>query len=80
MLRHPLLERALAEGTPLIEGKTAAFVWRGHRPPKVMGDFNRWNPARALELKPVGPGLWAGALDFPRDTYMEYICLRIDFP
>jgi hypothetical protein len=38
-----LLERAQAEGTPLVDGEQVTFVWAGERPPILIGDFNGWN-------------------------------------
>src|SRR5512135_870093 len=72
---HPLLRRAQVEGAPLIDGKTATFVWRGRQAPSLVGDFNCWDPSTALKLRRVAPGLWAAALDLPRNAYMEYIYL-----
>jgi enterochelin esterase-like enzyme len=77
-MTHPLLERAEVEGTPLIDGETVTFVWRGRRPPTLVGDFNRWNPDQAVVLEAVVPGVWMGMLNFPRDTYMEYSYLGDD--
>jgi enterochelin esterase-like enzyme len=74
-MRDPLYRRALAEGTPLREGETATFVWRGRQAPRLMGDFNRWVPDTALPLDPVASGVWALSLDFPRDAYLEYAFL-----
>jgi enterochelin esterase family protein len=71
-MAHPLLKRARAAGAPLIEGETVTFVWRGRRAPGLVGDFNEWEPARALPFEPVAPGLWAASLNLPRDAYMEY--------
>jgi hypothetical protein len=33
-----LLERALAEGNPVITGDKATLVWRGAQPPFLIGD------------------------------------------
>ncbi len=71
-MTHPLLKQAETAGTPLIDGEMATFVWRGHQPPRLIGDFNRWEASRALELEPAAPGVWQRTLSFPRDTYMEY--------
>jgi enterochelin esterase family protein len=67
-----LVERALREGTPLLDGEQATFVWQGSHPPRLIGDFNRWGGEPALELHPVGPGLWARTLQLPHDAYIEY--------
>lgn len=62
--------------TPILDGETATFVWNGAKPPKLMGDFNNWNPATALALERVTQGQWARALQLPRDAYMEYTYVR----
>lgn len=66
--------RAREEGTPLINGDTATFVWRGRGPVALAGDFQDWR-GKPLPLKRVGPGLWTRALTLPRDAYVEYALL-----
>lgn len=34
-----ILSRLANEPTPLIDGDQATFVWQGHKPPRLMGDF-----------------------------------------
>jgi enterochelin esterase-like enzyme len=69
-----LVKRARSEGTPVIDGDSATFVWRGRRPVSVAGDFQDWS-GRPVALKQVAPGLWAHSLKLPRDTYVEYALL-----
>lgn len=66
-----LEQRARAEGTPVIEGDTATFVWRGRGPVSVSGDFRDWS-GEPVPLEQVGPNLWAHTLTLPRDSYVEY--------
>ncbi|MFP2909613.1 alpha/beta hydrolase-fold protein [Pyxidicoccus sp. 3LFB2] len=66
--------RARAEGTPVIDGDTATFVWRGRGPVSLHGDFQDWR-GEPLPLERVGPGLWARSLKLPRDAYVEYALL-----
>ncbi len=66
-----LLRRALAEGTPVMDGETATFVWRGKRPLFVTGDFMDWQ-GEPRPLEQVAPGLWAYTLALPDDSYVEY--------
>ena len=78
---HPLdlLERARREGTPLIDGERATFVWEGERPPRLLGDFNAWNqdtdvggdgmPRWRAEAEHAA---WTLTLTLPRDGYFEY--------
>ncbi|AKF79630.1 esterase [Myxococcus fulvus 124B02] len=63
--------RARAEGTPVIIGDTATFVWRGRGPVFVQGDFQDWK-GEPLPLERAGPGLWKRSLALPRDAYVEY--------
>src|SRR5512147_405779 len=58
---HPLLRRAQVEGAPLIKGKAATFIWRGRQGPRLVGDFNCWDPSTAMKLERVAPGVWAAA-------------------
>jgi enterochelin esterase family protein len=69
-----LEKRARTEGTPVIDGDSATFVWRGRRPVSVAGDFQDWSGA-PVALTQVAPGLWAHTLELPRDTYVEYALL-----
>lgn len=66
-----LEQRARAEGTPVINGEKATFVWRGRKPVSVAGDFLDWS-GEPIPLKEVAPGLWTHTLKLPRDTYVEY--------
>lgn len=70
-----LLARARAEGTPVIDGDTATFIWRGQSPVSLVGDYEDWR-GKPLPLKRVGPGLWARSLTLPRDAYVEYALLN----
>ncbi len=63
--------RAREEDTPLIDGDTATFVWRGPRPVFLQGDFQDWR-GTPLPLERVGRGLWARSLALPEDAYVEY--------
>ncbi|GAP13625.1 enterochelin esterase [Longilinea arvoryzae] len=58
---------------PSLEGSRATFTWEGAAAPVLMGDFNNWEIESARPLEPVGKGRWQVSLDFPADTYMEYI-------
>jgi enterochelin esterase family protein len=69
-----LLDRAHAEGTPLLDDGRATFVWEGEPPPRLVGDFNGWGSAGApaTALSAVAPGVWTATLTLPRDAYIEY--------
>lgn len=66
-----LVARARQKGSPIIDGDTATFVWRGRKPVFVTGDFQDWH-GEPLPLKQVSPGLWTRTLTLPRDAYVEY--------
>lgn len=67
-----LLERARAEGTPLVDGETVTFLWQGAEPALLIGDFNDWDTERAPELAQEEPGVWTASLAVPVDAYLEY--------
>ncbi|MGB8644867.1 MAG: alpha/beta hydrolase-fold protein [Anaerolineae bacterium] len=67
-----LYARARREGTPLIDGKTATFLWKGRHAPSLMGDWTDWDAAKLIELDKLGSGLWGYSTTFPRDAYLEY--------
>jgi enterochelin esterase-like enzyme len=71
MSTHPLLERASKKGNPLINGKTATFIWEGRTAPLLVDDSHEWedNPQ---PLKRIAAGVWAVSLTLPRDAYLEY--------
>ncbi len=58
--------------TPYISGDIATFTWQGPNPPLLVGDFNGWNPARAVVLEKDGPGAWSAEVQLPEDAYIEY--------
>jgi enterochelin esterase family protein len=72
---HPLLTRAQAEGTPLIDGTTATFIWQGETAPHLEADFTYWGEANA-PVKPVfaqvAPQLWQFSLELPLASHWEY--------
>lgn len=72
---NDILERAHAEGAPVIDGDTATFVWEGKHPPALGGEFNNWNSTSML-LEESAPGQWTRTYTFPRDTYLEYLFFR----
>jgi enterochelin esterase-like enzyme len=69
-----LLERAEREGTPLIDGETVTFVWRGSQAPALIGDFNNWGwgHGRPIQLQQAAPEVWVHTETLPRDAYIEY--------
>ena len=71
-----LLERARAEGTPLIDGDQVTFVWYGNGAepaPALIGDFNDWDfEGRGIQLEQVEPDVWAHTMTLPLDAYIEY--------
>src|SRR5438105_7201343 len=72
-----LYTRATREGTPVIDGDRATFVWRGARAPRLIGDFTHWQ-SRPLALRRTGPNLWSRAIEFYDDAYVEYAYLDGD--
>lgn len=71
-MSHPLLERALTGGAPIIDNATVTFLWQGPWPPVLAGDLNGWDTRRAPTWRQVEPGLWTHSVELPRDAYIEY--------
>jgi enterochelin esterase-like enzyme len=68
-----LLERALREGTPLIDGDQATFVVQGPIPAGIIGDYNGWGGrGGSTSMVPAGEHLWCATVSLPRDGYVEY--------
>lgn len=68
-----LLERARQDGTPVIDGATAHFLWQGEAPPILRGDINWWDDLGIITLQEAGPGLWLHSETLPPDAYIEYV-------
>jgi enterochelin esterase family protein len=68
-----LWTRCEREGTPLVEGGQAVFLWFGETAPRLIGDFNGWEDRTAIELQPAGENIWFYELPLPEDAYIEYI-------
>ncbi len=66
---NDLLARAKKEGTPLLDGNRATFVWRGEQAPYLHLETDRWEPTT---LQEVEPGIWSYSAEFPPDAYIEY--------
>ncbi|HVP20567.1 MAG TPA: alpha/beta hydrolase-fold protein [Anaerolineaceae bacterium] len=76
-MSQTLIERALSEGTPLIDGTTATFIWQGESAPAILADFNGWIMSPQAEMTPVGEDAWALSVELPADAYIEY-ALSVD--
>jgi enterochelin esterase family protein len=77
---NALLARAKQEGTPLIDGDQATFVWEGVQAPILMNDLTGWwDVATAQTLTETAPGFWTTTLTLPADAYLEY-CFVVDLP
>ncbi|HEX2618777.1 MAG TPA: alpha/beta hydrolase-fold protein [Phototrophicaceae bacterium] len=77
-----LIQRAKVEGTPLIDGDQATFVWeskpgknKNEKIPYLVGDFNGWgwDSAREAKLTEAAKGVWTYTLTLPRNAYLEYL-------
>ena len=81
---HSLVKRARGEGTPLLDGEVATFVWEGRHAPRLIGDFTGWEDGDPALLVKEAPGVWAYRLALPADAYIEYTFLdgdqRLDDP
>ena len=68
-----LLTQAQQFGTPLVNGRTATFLWHGPNPPILRGDFNDWSADNPIVWQPAGQAnLWRIEREFPADAYIEY--------
>ena len=72
---HEILRRVQKNGTPLIDGQTVTFVWRGKDPPVIMGDFTNWEDGAPRTFKRKSRAVWTCSLTFPPDAYLEYAYL-----
>lgn len=63
------LARAKAEGTPLIDGNTATFVWRGKNAPYLYLEIDQFKPRK---LKKAEKNIWIHQVEIPSDAYVEF--------
>lgn len=70
-----LLKRAQEEGSPVIQGDTAIFLWEGETAPEIVGDFNNWGqgPSGTAYMTQVARGVWTYSITLPPDAYVEYV-------
>jgi len=66
------IARRAQQGTPIVDGETVTFFWRGSRPPRLLNDMNDWDAAQAPLLVAAAPGVWLYSIRLPRDAYLEY--------
>lgn len=74
------LQRAQAEGTPLIDGNLVTFVWQGKHAPLLVGDFSDWERGQPIELERAGRNTWCHTLELHDDAYIEYAFFDRDDP
>jgi len=74
-----IIQRALKEGTPVIDIDHATFIWKGESAPYLIGDFDNWSdsPKRFKRVSPrlipdSANSIWSCTLSLPRDVYVEY--------
>jgi enterochelin esterase-like enzyme len=68
-----LAQRAQQQGTPLIAGDKATFVWLGTTAPKLIGDFNGWGGSDGgIALTQTEPEVWTHTITPGSDAYIEY--------
>src|SRR5688572_19923895 len=63
------LARAKIEDTPLIDGNTATFVWKGQQVPYIFLELDQFKPQK---LKKAGKNIWIHQVEIPADAYVEY--------
>lgn len=57
---------------PQILKNEATWFHRGKKKPELIGDFNFWNPEKALPFTRNQKGIWEMHLTLPEDAYLEY--------
>lgn len=63
------LARAKKEETPLIDGNTVTFVWKGKKAPYLHLESERF---QAVEMEKQGKNVWIYQVELPLDSYLEY--------
>jgi hypothetical protein len=45
------------QAAPIIDGSTVTFVWKGKKPPQLVGDFTDWETGTTLSPVKAGRNL-----------------------
>jgi enterochelin esterase family protein len=67
-----LLKRMKTQSTPLIDGNTATFIWRGRSAPVLEADFTGWDDRHPVLMEKISPAVWQYQQTFFPDAYIEY--------
>lgn len=57
---------------PQIKGSRVTWLYRGKQSPHLIGDFNYWDPEKALLFARTQDGSWKAHWELPEDAYLEY--------
>ena len=71
-----IIKHHKSESTPIIKNNTATFVWKGRKPPVLIGDFTGWDTENPAIMVKNGPGEWTYQLTLLPDAYIEYGFLK----
>lgn len=71
-----LIQHAQTQGTPIIDGSTATFVWLGSHAPALASDFTDWERGAPVQMQRAAKGVWVYSLELPPGAYMEYAFLE----
>jgi len=72
LAKKEYLERAEEEGTPVIDGDQATFLWFGKDAPQLVGDITDWNHGQPITMNKSGAKTWSYTIKLPADAYIEY--------
>jgi len=64
------------KSTPIIQGDTVTFVWRGRSAPVLIGDFTGWDENHPVKMEKAEAGIWTYQHTFDPDAYIEYAYLK----
>lgn len=71
-------KRLYLEGSPLIDGDSATFVWLGEEAPDLSADFTDWQRGAPVQLENVGPEIWFYRIQLHPQAYIEYAFVQGD--
>lgn len=70
-----IIQKALTDGTPVVEGDQVHFLWQGEESTLLVGDFTDWARGIPKELISAGKQVWFHTETFPEEAYIEYAYL-----
>jgi enterochelin esterase-like enzyme len=71
-MAESIIKRLKTEPAPFIDNNIVTFIWRGRKPPVLVGDFTGWDDENPAIMVKSEPGVWTYQFNVLSDAYIEY--------